>query len=96
MIHKNGKVGEIEDVTICVFGSGDIDVSTSPYSVDEGCCLLLTNMKAPLLPIGSDTKENEGKSTNVSGVDVVFQFHKAESVDVVIEALQRIKQRMTA
>ena len=94
MIHKNGKVGEIEGVTICVFGSGDIDVSTSPYDGDS-CLLMLTNLGQPVMPIGSDLTDRNGKSTNETGVDVVLQFHKVESVDVVIDALQRIKVRMT-
>jgi hypothetical protein len=94
LIHKNGKVGDVEGVTICVFGSGDIDVSTSDYADGSGTALMFTNMKKPVMPIGTDLVGNYGKSTNELGVDVVLEFHKIESIDVVIDALERMKGRM--
>jgi len=64
MIYKNGTVGNVEGVTICVFGKGDIDVSTSYYADSSKQALMLSNMKEPVMPIGSDLKENYGKSTD--------------------------------
>ena len=93
MIYKNSKVGKIEGVTLCKFGKGDIDVSTAKYE-DGTQIMYLRNLPEPIEPIGSDLVESYGKSTDELGVDVVFEFDKPQSIQVVIDALQRMKDRM--
>lgn len=93
MIYKNVTVGKIEGVTICEFGTGDIGVSTAKYA-DGKQFIYFANQKAPITPIGSDISENYGKTSDETGIDVSLEFTKVESVQVLIDALERLKAHM--
>lgn len=89
MIIKNQQYGISQNVTIADFGLGDIIVADGYVLETKQGSLLLANDQPG--DIGRDHEDRKGKSTDEFTQDIIFTFANTESVDVIIEALQRVK-----
>lgn len=93
MITKNENYGVNKNVTIAKFGKGDIIV-TEGYLPDDNtisCVFMRNDIEKE---IGISHPENKGKSTDELGVDIIMFFDNPKSIDVVIEMLQKAKDRL--
>lgn len=77
-----------------IFGDGNISVGTGHDGDDFNNILVLAVMDKPRLPIGVDMPEIEGKRSTDVGPAIELEFKKPESVQVVIDALETIKQKL--
>lgn len=94
MIKKNETYHLSENVTVCEFGYGDIIVADG-YGEDgdsKGYLLLANDQIAK--DIGTLHPDRDHRSTEEIKHDVIFIFSNVESLDVVIGALQRTKEKM--
>jgi hypothetical protein len=88
-------LGVHKDVTQLIFGSGDIIFSTGqmPFHEREQSLIFAQSYKKP---IGEESDEFKGKTSDaMADVRCVFHFEKAESIKVVIEALNELYEKMT-
>ncbi len=92
MIKKNENWGVSENVTVAEFGNGDIIVADGFVKEDNMGCLMLAN-DVPN-EIGTDHPHRVGKDTDELKQDVIMTFTNVASIDVVIGALQRAKEKM--
>jgi hypothetical protein len=92
MIYKNAKYGEVENVTILEFGKGDIlvcNASNDKYKHES----IIFKSQDPT-PIGTEDSTFTGKTTNEYAPEVMMIFTKPESIDVVIDHLQKCKDKL--
>lgn len=92
MIKKNENYGISEDVTIAEFGMGDIIVAEGHIEGESVGVLLMANDEPN--EIGTDHPPREGKTTDELKQDIIMIFKNIESLDVVIGALERVKEKM--
>lgn len=86
MIKKNISVSNVTNVTVCEFGSGSINVA---YAKQQEKNVVVFWNREPSA-IGTETF-CAGRSTDETGLDLMFVFDKPESIDVVIEKLNECK-----
>lgn len=91
MITKNNNIGISENVTIADFGNGSIIVVDVMIS-KERLALVFANDTPK--QIGTPHLDLKGKSIEDVNIDIILSFTKTESIDIVIEALQRMKTNM--
>jgi transcription antitermination factor NusA-like protein len=87
MIYKSAKVGEINDVTVIEFGTGDVAIGACK---DKNGMCALTFMQTEKGKVGS-THRDKGKNINEVGLDVLFTFMNIESLEVVEDMLSKVK-----
>ena len=83
-------VGKLKVLT---FGTGDILVSNTKDSKEDKVRTGVSFMQQnPPREIGEEAPEQIGENVYESDSEVFMRFEKVESVDVVIEALENIRQ----
>jgi hypothetical protein len=94
MIRKNVKVGAVEGVTVLMFGFGDISIGVTedPQSHVHGLSFIETEPRE----IGYEDPSSKGKSTDDIPLSVFMTFTDVRSVDVLIERLKNVRDRMTS
>lgn len=91
MIIKNTKFGEVEYVTVCEFGTGDIEMT--PTLKTNGRVFLA--MKTTDEPHEIGIKRDGGyATTNDLKPEIVLSFDKIESIDAVISSLLDCKEEL--
>ncbi len=83
----------VEGKSNLMFGTGDINVVTGYKKDTKNGLLLLRNQEAREVTPG--VMNGDTPSWNTDDYDVVMEFEKVTSVDVVIQALQEIRDLMT-
>lgn len=91
MINKNEEFFNSKNVTIATFGSGDIAVGGLIDKENKEVLLTLYNLEKPV-DIGVDI-EDVDRFWGVE-LDVIFMFDKVESIDIVIDRLSALKERL--
>lgn len=79
---------------VCRFGTGDILVSTVKQSAEMTYENSVSFSKYEKHPVGTTHEELIGKSLEEVDCHALMIFEKRESLDVVIEALQFIREQM--
>lgn len=92
MIHKSHHYGGLPDVTLVEFGSGTVTVGIG-LNTDHVSLLLKTQEARE---IGQTIKVSEGATSDDYKPEVVMAFHNVESLDVVLDFLQKIRQELIA
>jgi len=90
MITKNLTINDREGITLMKFGTGDIGVTHVVH--DDYTGVAFKNQESR--DVGS--AENLGKNMTISrfNTEVMMTFDKPESIDVVIEQLQKAKTEL--
>ena len=91
MIHKNVIVGDVEEVTICELGSGDVQVSSVDMPSGKSVAVTFVNTEAN--PIGTE-HETSGLTTDQTGLDLMIEFSDLKSIEVVEKYLNHCKKRL--
>lgn len=89
MILKNKRFGNVEDITSLEFGKGDILVTPGIGDDKDYACVMFRNDVHG--EIGRESEMYNGKTSDDLQPDVVMFFDKAESIDVVIDVLNKAK-----
>lgn len=92
-IFKNVKKGEHDNITIVQFGTGDIEISNG-FEQDNPEIKVLALGQSKPRPIEAYNDEVPTKDGTTDGLDnpVLLQFSNTESIDVIIDRLNRIKK----
>jgi len=88
MVQKNMNFGNVVDITIAEFGTGDILVGTG-YTNNVGFCSFKNQ---EVHQIGWVNEEKLGADMRFEDIDFLMVFNKIESLDVVIEGLMKIRK----
>ena len=92
-IYKNATIGKHKDATVVEFGTGDIAVS-SGYDKDKPEIKTLGLSQDKPKPVEEYNKDMKIPGGNSDGLEniVILKFSRIESVDVVIERLNRVRK----
>lgn len=92
-ILKNQKVGKHENVTVIRFGFGDVEVS-SGYCGDDDSIAVVAFGQGIEKPVEEYTNEIPVEGNNADGLvdPVLLRFSRIESIDIVMDRLQRAKE----
>lgn len=97
-VSQSGEVGEgrpqnagVVDAIRMTMGNGGVCVSTGHKGDDYNNILVLSLMDKSQLPIGVGLPEHAGKRSTDVGPSIEIEFTNVESVQVVIDALNTIK-----
>jgi hypothetical protein len=88
MVHKNVKISDVEGITLIESGLGTLQVTTGITT--EGIHSLVIRGNE-YIPVGQESKNEEGTTTDDFKPDVMFLFHNEEGLDVILEYLLEIK-----
>ena len=91
-IFRKGNTMKDRRMTI---GNGDVYIGTA--SAEEGGLaniLVLAQMPKQTLPIGSEIHDYDGKKSDSLGNIILLTFTNPESVQVMIDALERVKGQL--
>jgi hypothetical protein len=92
MIYRDQKYGAVHNVTIADFnGKGDILV-VDGVQADGGTCVMFRTDEPHT--IGEEAPELAGKSSDDFKPEIIMLFKHKESVDIVIEFLQKAKENL--
>lgn len=80
--------------TTMVFGTGDIGFNGGAYMKNGSSVGIIIFYNQEAREIGSPADFKAGTPVNFEDFPVVMEFHKAESIDVVIESLLTAKKEM--
>ena len=89
MIHKNAKVGKIENVTVCLLGQGDVRVNC--FRVPNGGTAGVSFVNDVPREIGA-VYDDAGTTSDESGIDIVLEFSDERSIDVVEGMLKKVRE----
>lgn len=92
-IYKNATVGKHKDATVVEFGTGDIAISSGHEAENPSVKTLGLSQDKPK-PVEEWTKDMDIPGGNSDGLEdiVILKFDKIESVDVLIERLNRVRK----
>jgi hypothetical protein len=93
MIYKNQTIGESDNVTVAEFGSGDILVGAA-YAKNQPMSFLLLFNNDKVEEIGVSSLGVSEAINNGLPYEIVLSFTKVESIDVVVETLTKMKNKM--
>lgn len=91
MITKQQEFFTSQDVTICKFGNGDIAVGGIVIPETKKVAMVLYNLNQSV-NIGEDIEDRE--NFEEIKLDVVMEFDKKASIDVLIERLINLKKEL--
>lgn len=96
-IFKNAKIGKHEDVVVIEFGTGDIGVSNGHSNEDEAVKTLVLYQDVPksVEEYNKEMPVPDGNSDGLDNLAVLLKFNRPESIDVVIDRLQRCREELT-
>lgn len=90
MIYKRARFGNVDNVTVCEFGTGDIEMVQANYDNGAVCLCLKTQKQGEI----GRVEEHGYKNTDDMQPQVVLMFARVESVAAVIISLEEIRQKM--
>ena len=85
----------LSDNVKMVFGTGDIGINSGIYKEDSNNIMgIIIFYNQTPRKIGAPADVPAGTSVNIDEFPVLMEFHKPESIDVVINALSEAKEMM--
>lgn len=90
---KNAKIGKHQDVTVVEFGTGDIAISNGHESENPSIktLTLSQDVQKPVKEYNDEMDIPGGNSDGLDVLGVLLKFTRVESVDVLIDRLNRVK-----
>lgn len=92
MIKKNATFSQLTDVTILEFGTGDILVSEGHGIENDYTAVMFKNQEPKGIGVEDDTWR--GKTSDELQPDVIMIFTNPNSIDVIVDKLQKAKERL--
>lgn len=89
-------IGKYDGITVVFFGFGSVDVMTSERNSSNPMPSMSFAALDEPVDIGRSLPDRNGKTDIELGAKVRMMFAKPESIDVVIEGLERLKKSMEA